>query len=216
MGSHLISSTPLPFIQGVTKRALQLWKSIQIYKEDIYNVSNCHNVAKYWKFDARCTVVPNTATASALAVEMKTDTFESAERSRCVFLVPRNEVLLHKFKGNFALSFARNLPVGLQFTVAQEFSWDRMFCAPCQVIRSPICYWRYSGTAKGECGSKFSKVNTTASRETGIPNVSVWRVLRKRLHLKAYKLSTVQHLTDADKVVLKEFCMQMFNRKQDV
>jgi hypothetical protein len=26
----------------------------------------------------------------------------------------------------------------------------------------------------------------------GIPNVTVWRVLRKRLHLKAYKLSTVQ------------------------
>jgi hypothetical protein len=26
----------------------------------------------------------------------------------------------------------------------------------------------------------------------GIPNVGVWRVLRKRLHLKAYKLSIVQ------------------------
>jgi hypothetical protein len=26
----------------------------------------------------------------------------------------------------------------------------------------------------------------------GIPNVDVWRVLRKRLHLKAYKLSIVQ------------------------
>jgi hypothetical protein len=28
----------------------------------------------------------------------------------------------------------------------------------------------------------------------GIPNVAVWRVLRKCLHLKAYKLSVVQHL----------------------
>jgi hypothetical protein len=27
-----------------------------------------------------------------------------------------------------------------------------------------------------------------------IPNVAVWRVLRKRLHLKAYKLFIVQHL----------------------
>jgi hypothetical protein len=26
----------------------------------------------------------------------------------------------------------------------------------------------------------------------GIPNVTVWRVLRKHLHLKAYKLSIVQ------------------------
>jgi hypothetical protein len=28
----------------------------------------------------------------------------------------------------------------------------------------------------------------------GIPNVTVWRVLRKTLHLKAYKLSIVQRL----------------------
>ncbi|PNF42433.1 hypothetical protein B7P43_G10117, partial [Cryptotermes secundus] len=34
-------------------------------------------------------------------------------------------------------------------------------------------------------------------------------VLRKRLHLKAYKLSIIQHLTDADKMVRKEFCMQI-------
>jgi hypothetical protein len=35
--------------------------------------------------------------------------------------------------------------------------------------------------------------------------------LQKRLHLKAYKLAIVQHPTDADKVVCKEFCMQMFH-----
>jgi hypothetical protein len=28
----------------------------------------------------------------------------------------------------------------------------------------------------------------------GIPNVTVWRVSQKRLHLKAYKLSIIQHL----------------------
>jgi hypothetical protein len=28
----------------------------------------------------------------------------------------------------------------------------------------------------------------------GIPNVTVWRVLLKRVHLEAYKLSIVQHL----------------------
>jgi hypothetical protein len=32
----------------------------------------------------------------------------------------------------------------------------------------------------------------------GIPNVPVWRVLRKHLHLKAYKLSIVQHLWIGD------------------
>jgi hypothetical protein len=59
------------------------------------------------------------------------------------------------------------------------------------------------------------KSTRRASRETGIPNVIVWRVLRKRLHLKAYKLSVVQHLKDTDKVLRKEFCMQMFHRIQD-
>jgi hypothetical protein len=35
------------------------------------------------------------------------------------------------------------------------------------------------------------KSTRRASRETGIPNVTVWLVLRKRLRLKAYKLSIV-------------------------
>jgi hypothetical protein len=37
-------------------------------------------------------------------------------------------------------------------------------------------------------------------------------VLQECLHLKVYKLSIVQHLKDEDKVVHKEFCMQMFHQ----
>ena len=37
-------------IQGVSKRALQLWKLIEIYTEDIHNVLNCQNVAKHTEF----------------------------------------------------------------------------------------------------------------------------------------------------------------------
>jgi hypothetical protein len=37
-------------IQGVSKRALQLWKRIEIYTEDIHNVLNCKNVAKHTEF----------------------------------------------------------------------------------------------------------------------------------------------------------------------
>jgi hypothetical protein len=48
-----------------------------------------------------------------------------------------------------------------------------------------------------------------------IPNFTVWQVLQKCLQLKAYKLSIVQDLTDADKVVHKEFCTQMFHWIQD-
>jgi hypothetical protein len=46
---------------------------------------NCHTVAKHTEFHARGTVVPNTATASATAVEIKMATFTGAERARCVF-----------------------------------------------------------------------------------------------------------------------------------
>jgi hypothetical protein len=44
-----------------------------------------HNVAKHCLFDARRTVVPNTAIASASAVEIKMATFTGAERDRRVF-----------------------------------------------------------------------------------------------------------------------------------
>jgi hypothetical protein len=46
---------------------------------------NSHNVAKHTEFHARGTVVPNTATASAPAVEIKMATFTGAERASCVF-----------------------------------------------------------------------------------------------------------------------------------
>jgi hypothetical protein len=36
--------------QGVSKRALQLWKLMHIYSEDMYSVLNCHNVAKHAEF----------------------------------------------------------------------------------------------------------------------------------------------------------------------
>jgi hypothetical protein len=47
-------------MQDVWKRAFKLWKSVQIYTEDIHNVLNWHNVAKFYKFDACTTAVPNT------------------------------------------------------------------------------------------------------------------------------------------------------------
>jgi hypothetical protein len=40
----------LAIVQGVSKRALQVWKLIEIYTEDIHNVLNFQNVAKYTEF----------------------------------------------------------------------------------------------------------------------------------------------------------------------
>ena len=43
-------SRGMRYIQGVSKRALQLSKRIEIYTEDIHNVLNCQNVAKHTEF----------------------------------------------------------------------------------------------------------------------------------------------------------------------
>jgi hypothetical protein len=61
------------------------FKSIQIYTGNIHNISDYHIVVKHYKFDEHGTVVSNTATASAPAVEIKMATFTCAERARCVF-----------------------------------------------------------------------------------------------------------------------------------
>ena len=37
-------------VQGVSNRALQIWKLIEIYTEDIHKVLNCQNVAKHTEF----------------------------------------------------------------------------------------------------------------------------------------------------------------------
>jgi hypothetical protein len=36
--------------QGVSERALQLWKSISIYSEDMYSVLKCYDIAKHTEF----------------------------------------------------------------------------------------------------------------------------------------------------------------------
>jgi hypothetical protein len=45
-------------MQGASKRALQLWKLIYIYSEDMYSVFNCHIVAKHTEFywDSYCSM----------------------------------------------------------------------------------------------------------------------------------------------------------------
>jgi hypothetical protein len=91
------------FIQSVSKRAVQLWKSIQIYTEDIHNVSNCHNVAKHCKFDARGTVVSNTATASAPALEKFAST--STPVSQVGGLVGGADSMATSFPGSYSPGF---------------------------------------------------------------------------------------------------------------
>ena len=54
-----------------------------------------------------------------------------------------------------------------------------------------------------------------ASRELAIPQSTVWRVLRRRLHLKPYRLCLVQALTDDDKRKRIDFCSSMLEMIDD-
>jgi hypothetical protein len=196
------------------KRALQLWKSIQIYTEDIHNVLNCHNVAKHCKLDACGNVVLNTATASAPAVEIKMATFTGAVCARCVFWFEDTKPAT-QVQRKFRIQYRKEPP-----SRPAIYSWHKNFvetgCSVrhaksfgCPCVSDAIVEQLREGLVQSPWKSM-----RRASWETSTPNV-LYGSVTKHLHLKAYKLSIVQHLTDADKVVRREFCMQMFHRIQD-
>lgn len=59
------------------------------------------------------------------------------------------------------------------------------------------------------------KSTRRASRELAIPQTTVWRVLKRRLHMKPYKLSLVQALTNNDKEMRRTFCESMLEMVED-
>lgn len=50
------------------------------------------------------------------------------------------------------------------------------------------------------------KSTRRASRELDIPHATVWKILRKRLRQKAYRIQLLQHLRPNDLVIRNEFC----------
>jgi transposase len=56
------------------------------------------------------------------------------------------------------------------------------------------------------------KSTRIASRELQIPRSTMHDVLRKRLKFYPYKLQILQHITENDKVVRKEFAMTMLDK----
>ncbi|GBL86107.1 hypothetical protein AVEN_22696-1 [Araneus ventricosus] len=53
------------------------------------------------------------------------------------------------------------------------------------------------------------KSTVRASRELGIPQKTLWNVLRRRLHFKPYRLQLLQHLTPDDYARRFDFCTRM-------
>jgi hypothetical protein len=62
-------------------------------------------------------------------------------------------------------------------------------------VRFPHC-WQYRRNSRRVMTPPSTRIYRCFKKEpyNDIPNDAVWRVLRKRLHLKAYKLSIIQHL----------------------
>ncbi|PNF19367.1 hypothetical protein B7P43_G06707 [Cryptotermes secundus] len=138
-------------------------------------------------------------------------TFTGAECARCVFWFEETESAT-QVQRKFCTQYRKEPP-----SRPTVYSWHKNFVQTGCSVR--LARPRVSDATVEQIRESFvrsaRKSTRRATRETGNPNVTVWRVLRKSLHLKAYKLSIVQHLTDSDKVVRKEFCMQMFHRIQD-
>jgi len=169
------------------------------------------HVQIYDTFHARGTVVPNTATASVPAFEIKMATFTGAERARCVFWFEETKSAT-QVQRKFRTKYRKEPP-----SRPKIYSWHTNFVQTgCSVhhAKSPgrLCVSDATVEQLRESFVRSPRHSTRrASRETGIPNVTVWRVLRKRLHLKAYKLSIVQHLTNADKVFVRNSVCKCFN-----
>ena len=60
-----------------------------------------------------------------------------------------------------------------------------------------------------------SKSTRRASRELALPHTTVWRVLRRRLALKPYRLQLVQALRVSDKRKRVEFSNAILNDMED-
>jgi hypothetical protein len=94
-------------------------------------INSTHNIEKHCKFDARGTVVPNTATASAPAVQIKLATFTCAESARCVFWFEETKSDATQVRRKFRTQYLKEPPSRL--TVYCEI------LATCSSTYSPVC-----------------------------------------------------------------------------
>ena len=127
-------------------------------------------------------------------------TFTGAERARCVFWFHDTQSAT-AVQRKFRTEYGREPP-----SRPTIYSWHQTFVETGCSVRHAKSPGRpqVPEAAVEQLRESFSrspkKSTRRASRETGIPQPTVWRVLRKRLHLKPYKLTMVQHITDEDKV----------------
>jgi hypothetical protein len=131
---------------------------------------NCQYVAKHCKFDARGTLVPNTSTASAPAVEIKMDVYVGAERARCVFWFEQTKSAT-EVQSKFRTQYHKEPP-----SMPTIYSWYNNFIETgCSVphAKSPGRTCVREATVQQLRGSFVrtrGKSTRRASPETGITN----------------------------------------------
>lgn len=138
-------------------------------------------------------------------------TFTGAERARCVLLFHETNSAT-SVQRRFRNEFGKDPP-----SRPTIYSWYNNFVqSGCSVPHSkspgrPSVSDAVVEQVRESFARSPKKSTRRASRETGIPQKTVWRVLRKRLHLKPYRFTMVQQITDQDKVARAEFCDKMLN-----
>ena len=115
----------------------------------------------------------------------------------------------------FVRKFSKKSP-----TAKQIWNWEKKF-----EDEGCMCRAKGSGrpaTAEGKveriCQTLLrspKKSIRRTSMETLIPSTTVWRVARKRLVMKPYKLQLVQTITADDKRKRKQFCVDMQEKLEE-
>lgn len=138
--------------------------------------------------------------------------FTGPERASCVFWFEESKSAT-TVQRNFRTKYAKNPPC--RPTI---YEWHKCFVETGCSVKHKKSSGRPSTSDEVVEQVRQSFVNSPtkstrrASRELQVPHMTVWRVLRKRLHLKPYRLSLVQAIKHTDRIARKNFCADMLNR----
>jgi hypothetical protein len=132
------------------------------------------------KFVARGTVVLNTSTASALSIKIKMATFTGAGRARCVFWFVETKSAI-QVERKFRTQYRKEPPSrSTIYSCRKNFAETGCSLRHAKLTGRP-CVSNAALEQLRESFVRSSRKSTRlASREAGIPNITVWQVLRKR------------------------------------
>lgn len=140
--------------------------------------------------------------------------FTSKEKAFCVLEYARTQSP-KTVQRAFFTNFAKKAPTTKQIrTWHQKFQEKGCLCIPKSPGRPSTSAETVEQVREAFLRSPRKSVRR-ASVETHIPQTTVWRILRKRLRFKPYKLQLVQALREGDKRKRKEFCVEMLDKLEE-